>query len=825
MPHADESVVPDAARHNASRTALLPTAVRSCLVGVGLTTALLCGMAGEQALFFAQPAIAVGESIGSRSSDQEMNEGALRFQRGAFAQAAVHWMNAARGYEEGGHVKEQCQALINLAHALQGEGQIHRAQGALQAALKISEQTGDRLLTATILAQLGTTSHVLGKYGPATEHLTKALALAREEKKPALVASVLNDLGNALAARHQFAEAIDVYAESRSLAIETKQPELSATAQINGAMVLLQNQQLGDAQRQFDQAWAETQSLRDSYAKTAGLLNIGLGYQDLQVAVAARERTGKKPDSGKARGIEAAGVGVPGATLLRQSSEALVAASEVAARIGDARGQSYAWGYLGALREQEQRPGEALEYSRKATFAAQKLNAPEALYHWQWQTARLLRAGGQEEEALAAYQRAVTYLKPIRHEYSVGYQGRHHSFGESIAPLFVEYEDALLHRASNVVSPERNQQLLIQVRDTVEMAHVSELQDYFQDDCVATAKAQRRVGTLAANTAIIYPVSLPDRLELLVETAAGLKQYRVPVKADVLTDEARTFRRMVQDRRSESFLPSAQTLYGWLIAPLQEDFLASGITTLVMVPEGALRTVPIAALHDGREFVVNKYAVAVTPAMDLTDSSPLQQAKGTALSLGLTESVQGFPAKPDKGEEVHAVNAIYGGTSLMNSQFSTPSLEQEIRNQGVRIVHVASHSEVGSDATKSFLLTYDDKISMDRLAQMVGLLQERKQPLELLTLSACETAPGDDRAALGLAGIAVKTGARSALASLWVAEDQVVPDLVGEFYRQLQDPTVSKAVALQRAQQKILAQRGHSHPSFWSAFLLINSWT
>lgn len=173
---------------------------------------------------------------------------------------------------------------------------------------------------------------------------------------------------------------------------------------------------------------------------------------------------------------------------------------------------------------------------------------------------------------------------------------------------------------------------------------------------------------------------------------------------------------------------------------------------------------------------------------------------------------------------MHAVNALYGGTSLLNNQFSTPSLEQEIRNSGGGIVHVASHTEVGNNAEKSFLLAYDEKISMDRLAQMVGLLQERNQPLELLTLSACETAVGDDRAALGLSGIAVKTGARSALASLWVAEEQVVPELVKEFYRQLQDPTVSKAIALQRAQQKILSQRGTSHPSFWSAFLLINNW-
>lgn len=160
----------------------------------------------------------------------------------------------------------------------------------------------------------------------------------------------------------------------------------------------------------------------------------------------------------------------------------------------------------------------------------------------------------------------------------------------------------------------------------------------------------------------------------------------------------------------------------------------------------------------------------------------------------------------------------------MNKQFSAPILEQEIKDQGVGIVHVASHTVIGNDAKESFVLAHDGKISMDRLSQLIGLQQYRQQPLDLLTLSACETAADDDRAGLGLTGVAVKTGARTALASLWVTENESTSELISEFYRQLQDPAVTKAVALQRAQQKILAQRGRSHPSYWASFLLINNW-
>ncbi len=798
-------------------------------------------------------AIGFSDSAAPTSPDLEMQQAKIHFNQGAFAQSAVHWMEAARLYERQQQPQQQCQALINLSHALEQSGQIKRAQVTLQAALKLSEQVVDRGLTATMLGRLGSASYALGKGAQAAEHLTKGVELAREEHKMALVASLLNDLGNVLASRNEFAEALDVFAESRNLAIQTNQPALVATAQTNTALAMLENQQFVQSERALAVAWTELQTLQDSYAKSYGLLNVGLAYDDLRSAVSTPRAVaqGERPVLDASRGLSV-GAGssasqappptskpkdkAPGESqlsgaytpvagkLLRRASDSFVAAAQVATRLGDARAQSYAWGYLGSLLEKEQRYGEALDFTRKASFAAQKVNAPESLYRWQWQTARLLKASGKEDEAMRAYQRAVAVLKPIRYEYSVGYQGRHYSFRESVAPLFTEVEDTLLRRAASAGSPEQSQYWLVQVRDTVEASRAAELQDYFRDDCVATAQANRGGGLLPTNTAVVYPIILQDRLELLVNITGGLRRYAVPVGAEKLTQEVRTFRRLVQDRRTQNYLPSAQVLYNWLMGPMQQDFLAWGITTVVMVPDGPLRTIPMAALHDGHQFVVNKYAVAVTPSMDLTDPRPLDRGRINLLSMGLTESVQGFPALPNVGTEVQAIKALYGGQLLMDNQFLVPSIEREMKEQGIGIVHIASHGVVESDVNNSFLLAYDDRITMDRLSQLVGLLQYRQAPLELLTLSACETAVGDDRAALGLAGVAVKAGARSALASLWFIDDQATSDLVAEFYRHLQDPAVTKAKALQQAQQKILAQPGHEHPSFWAPFLLINNW-
>jgi len=194
------------------------------------------------------------------------------------------------------------------------------------------------------------------------------------------------------------------------------------------------------------------------------------------------------------------------------------------------------------------------------------------------------------------------------------------------------------------------------------------------------------------------------------------------------------------------------------------------------------------------------------------------------LAVGLTEPVAGFPELPYVSRELDALRALFGGTMLVDRDFVVSNLEKELKNRQFTIVHIASHAEFRSDVAASFVLAFDGKVSMDRLNQLVGLLRFRDEPLELLTLSACDTAAGDDRAALGLAGVAVKAGARSALATLWRISDEASADLVTQFYTQLKQPGVSRAVALQRAQVKMLSDPRYEHPVFWSPFLLINNW-
>ena len=287
---------------------------------------------------------------------------------------------------------------------------------------------------------------------------------------------------------------------------------------------------------------------------------------------------------------------------------------------------------------------------------------------------------------------------------------------------------------------------------------------------------------------------------------------------------ARAFRKTVEKRTTREYLPHAQQLYDWLIRPLEPDLASFRIDTLVFIPDGPLRTVPMAALHDGGQFLIEKFAVATTPGLNLTDPKPIDRDKVRLLSSGLTRSVQGFPSLPFVEEEINTIRTLYQGDQLLNAEFSTPRLEQELKDHAYGILHIATHGWFASDTTESYLLTYNGKLTINELDRLIGLFRYRKDPLELLTLSACQTGTGDDRAALGLAGVAIKAGARSALATLWFINDEASATLVSEFYRQLRNPKLSKAQALQLAQQRLLADRVYEHPAYWSPFLLLNNW-
>jgi CHAT domain-containing protein len=351
------------------------------------------------------------------------------------------------------------------------------------------------------------------------------------------------------------------------------------------------------------------------------------------------------------------------------------------------------------------------------------------------------------------------------------------------------------------------------------------LRDYFRDDCVdAFSYTTVELDEISKTAVVIYPILLKDRMEILVTLPTGLKQVTVPVDRETVRQEVVELRKKLVKRTTWEFLPHSQKIYGWLIRPIESDLKTLDIDTLVFVPDGPLRMIPMACLHDGDSFLIEKFALAITPGLDLTEPRPIEREGIQVLALGLTQPVQGFTSLPFVSEEMQALDLIFNCTSLLDREFCLPNLEETLQERQFNIVHIASHGQFGGDLSDTFLLAFDDKVTIDHLSNLIGIFRFRDKPLDLLTLSACETAVGDDRAALGLAGIAVKAGARSALATLWHINDQATSILISDFYEEIKKPFVSRAIALQHAQLKLLEDSRYDHPGYWSPFLLINNW-
>jgi CHAT domain-containing protein len=736
------------------------------------------------------------------SAEQSFGLGMKAFQQGALEQAVARWTDAADEYDRAGNVTGRIAALTHLAEAYSELGQHLQAEKRLEVALELAQKLGDPAREAHVLAALGNAQLAAGALDAAQAPLERSVAIARTVGNPSLAAIALNNLGNLLSARKRFPDAVQTYEESAAFARRAGDRTLAARSLSNAAIAARKNGAPPESERLLDAAREDLRHATPSHDTAFTLVNVGVAYRDLRPWLTASHDE-----------------------LLRRAGQAFQDAGAMADRLGDRRTASYAWGYLGALYEEERRHDEALRLTRKAILAAQQVNAPESLYLWQWQSARLYRNLGANDDAIAAYRRAVSTLQSIRQELLLRYRDPEGSFRDSVGPLYFELVDLLLQRSASVEG-QRAEPYLVEARDTVELFKVAELRDYFRDDCVDTSLAKTtKLDVVSRSTAVVYPIILPDRTELLVSLPGGLKRTTVAVSGNTITQEIRELRRKLEKRTTREYLPHAQQLYRWLIAPLEPDLKAAQIDTLIFVPDGPLRTIPIAALHDGEQFVIARYAVGITPSLNLTDPHAIARKQMKVLSVGVTEAVQGFPALPDVAGELDALRALLGSETLVDREFRSATLERKLKDEQFTVLHIASHAEFGTDAVeKSFLLTFDDKLTIDRLDRLVGVFKFRDEPLELLTLSACETAQGDDRAALGLAGVAIKAGARSAVATLWNVNDRASSDLVVEFYRQLQNPAISRAGALQRAQLKMLTDPRYDHPGFWSAFLLINNW-
>jgi filamentous hemagglutinin family protein len=493
-------------------------------------------------------------------------------------------------------------------------------------------------------------------------------------------------------------------------------------------------------------------------------------------------------------------------------------------------GRSEILGQLAALYANEQRYREALQLNQQALAQIELLNAPYSHYKLQWQRGRLFHALGEHLHAIIAYQSAIQKLTLIRQHLSQIYSNSERTeFREVLKPLFTELVALLLDLSEPVQTAAAKNDLLKMALQTMDQLKTAELQDYFQDDCTKPTTDLEKVDT--QHTAIIYPIFLPNEVKLLVSLPQAQRLLKtIPATPEQLTEIVNTLiHQLCQDQNpacleEQGYRDSAQQLYDWLIRPL-EPVLSDDIDTLVFVPDGPLYAIPMAVLHDGEQFLIEKYALAVTPSLTLTEPTK-QPASPKLLYTALTASkspdfhpIQNYVSKLQCDFE-----RIFGPITTLTGPDFIQSKVSQVLHTPHTITHVFSHAEFSANVRDSFIVTYNEKLSLNELEKLIAPKQYSDVPLDLLTLSACETAKGDERAALGLAGVAYKAGARSAIGTLWPVRDDVAYYLFKQFYHTFIKEQQPKAQALQQAQRRLLKFPSWQHPYYWSAFLLIGEW-
>ncbi|RKZ44391.1 MAG: hypothetical protein DRQ41_02935 [Gammaproteobacteria bacterium] len=735
-----------------------------------------------------------------------MSQGDALFQQGYFQAATKHWEKSLALFD--GNTNQHINILTRLAAAYQNLGMHSAVFQTLEQAISLAEKTQDVKQSALVLSQLSDAWLSIGESKEALLLANNSIADARKAQAPKILARALNNQGNALIILQNYPEAIKAYNESAKLAKQVGDLELAVRVSINRLKAEMSHSSLDDVIRIQEEVYAMIGNLPYNYEKANSLVSLGRQSQFILQSPTLAKRQ----------------------KIILSTYQAFMEAVQIAKHLQNNHLTSIAYGYLGQLYEQEHRLNSALSLTRQAIFFAKQGNNPHILYRWYWQQGRIFKAQGELEAAIAAYRLASVTLKPIQSVLEMGYRTLPGTFDEVVKPVYYGLADLLLQKAAISQDAVAQQRFLKEAVATVELVKVAELQDYFQDDCILALQSKAtELDYISSQTAILYPIPLQDRLVIIVSITGKFHQTVVPVNAEQINQISWDLRVGLQTRPNNRFIYHAWQLYDWLIRPIETLLTVHQIDTLVVVPDGKLRLIPFSTLHDGKHFLIEKYAIALTPGLTLLDPKPIRWDNSKILLIGLSEAVQEYPPLPNVLKELQSIQDITQGIAnskrMLNAQYSIENFRNQLRTTEYSVIHLATHAEFNTDPEQTYLLTYQEKMTMNELQEVIGLGQFRENSLELLTLSACQTAVGDDRAALGLAGVAIKAGARSALATLWFIDDEATSIAVTEFYRQLvQHPGHSKAKALQNVQKKLIAQIRYWHPSYWAPFLLIGNW-
>ncbi|BAY08775.1 CHAT domain-containing protein [Calothrix sp. NIES-2098] len=757
-------------------------------------------------------------------------QGRLQLAIGQTEAALATWQQAGEIYTQLKNQNGVVKSLINQAQAWRNQGSYRRAVEILKEVKQKLQSQQDSLEKVVGLRSLGDMLLVIGDWENSRTALKQSLEIAEHLQSNAQMGASLLSLGNNARTQQNISDAIAKYQKAVEV---SPSPLTKVQAQLNLLSLLIENGQFTTARTLLPAIQSQLAQLPQSRTAIYAQINFAQSLNKLL----SNELQVPSRNSQSTPSIEYSSMSSQGSILKieysstssQEVAQLLAKAIEQSRSLGDQQTEAYALLSLGHLYEETQQWSEAQKLTQQALVLAQTSNAPEIIYRVDWQLGRILWAQKDLKGAIAAYDAAVETLESLRRDLVAINQDVQFNFRDSVEPVYRQSVELLLQ--SQAGKPDN--QTLDKARQRIEALQLAELDNFFREACLLgqSVPLDKVVDQDNPNAAILYPIILPDQLQVIAKIPQQpLQLYSTKIsQAEINKILGELRKNLVNPAATNAVKTQSQQVYNWLIKPIESELQAKKVNTLVFVLDGALRNLPMASLYDGKQYLIEKYAIALSVRLQLLDPKPLAKQQIRALTAGLTQPPPNFPDFPPlpaiKSEVDLITKAGISTTSLLDRQFTQKALEKEVNSVPFNVVHLATHGQFSSRAENTFILAADGPINVTQFDSLLRSRDESKpQAVELLVLSACQTAAGDNRAALGLAGAAVRAGARSTLASLWQIDDESTALFVGAFYKELKEGNVTKAEALRHAQLKLLQHPNYNSPSFWSAYVLIGNW-
>jgi CHAT domain-containing protein len=867
---------------------------RQRLIALCLSSLLLCLGLGHRTIAQAS------------QTPQLVQQGVEQYQQGHYTQAIQHWQTALTAYQHLQDRDRQATLLENLARAYQQTGQLDQTLQYWKQAIAIQTQLNRLPQVGRLLTEQAQTYNRLGQHrkaiallcNPSSENSCQkgsALKLAQTHQDPQGEVAALGSLGETYRLLGEPDQAIKYLEQAKTIQLPTYQISILnslgnaylaraqrweswvRSAQVRGADYTAQTfqekatQNYQQARQRYTSSLQLARAQKDTPAQLQAILNLiqlkrnSLPFADpssnpqpellhlLQTLPNSSAKIYAAINlvnlSSNPQKTSLSPTACPAGAQLdpTQTQIILEQAVQNAIQLQDTRAQSFALGTLGHFYECQQQFPQALNYTRKALWAAdQQKVSQDSLYRWEWQTGRILEAQGNRNDAISAYDRAYQTLEQIRSEILGAKRDLQFDFRDNVEHLYRQLAQLKLEFASQQL-PESTKysQTLTRSLQIIDALKIAELQNYFGFDCnlptLSSNPEQPRdlnpFNQIESDTAVFVSIIFPKRTAIIANIPGpnGRSQHLHWINRDQeeLVQNIRTFRNHLQSASNfqivyqKLYHTSGKDLYDQIIAPFASQLKSANVKTIVFIQDGLFRNIPMAALYDGQKYLVQDYAIATTPSLSLAQASQKRVAKPSALSLGITQPAvfenETFAALTHVKTEVNQITSQFpGSTQFLDREFTRPNLQQALSKNRHSIVHIATHGQFGTIPEDSFLVVGNNqKMTLSELEQDFRSFSPNNRPIELLILSACQTAIGDDRNTLGMAGLTVQAGVKSTLASLWLIDDAATQELVTQF-ASAWDKGTNKAQSLQQAQNKLIAL-GY-HPVKWASFVLIGNW-